>query len=773
MKLPPEDVVITGMGLVSCLGLNAAQTWAGVREGRCGLGHVRALESRLEPDKGGGEAPGGVPDGGRAREVYFLRLAIREAIAQACAAARPEGVNLRAGVVLGTTLHGMRHAGEFLRTGRLEALRGFLPPAVLRGAMQGVNLFGRPFTGPSMTTCAACSSGLSSIGLAITLIDAGELDLVIAGGYDPVSEYAHAGFDSLRVVATGPVRPFCRGREGMKVSEGYGILILERASSARVRGVAPLASVRGYGESSDAHHLTLPHPAGDGAARAIERALERAGARPEQIGLIAAHATATPNNDAAEYAAFAKVFGAALPSVPVVAFKSHLGHTLGGAGAVELILSVLAMREGLVPPTAGIGPSDIEFENLALNTGQAHRASIGLTLNTSLGFGGANTCVIAGPAGGAVPGRPTGQREVVITGIGVIVPGAVGNTAFKERLSRVSGAPAPHERGPIPESAIERLIATRRVRRMSEYVKLTLAATALAIEDAGVAGDPAFVESCSAILGTTHGSTGFSEAYYGQIVREGPPAANPVLFAEGVPNAASAQLSLMLGLKGGCQTILGTRTAGLDALRLASMRIASGEWDRAIVGGGEEHSELVDRAYVSCDLCSSGEWTPAGGEGRGFLTGAGAVVMVLESRAGAETRGQRIRAVIGRSAGQTASDTPDRATGMAAAVAAVLGGIGPGRNPVLGSANATWLDSAEAAGARRLGREIGTLYGWIPEVFSAGPLAAVVAIVLGRDIGPLKGLGAGVDGVQTSGDCDVICSDYSGSVAGVRIAVSV
>lgn len=765
------------MGLVTCLGLDAERTWAEVRRGRCGLGPVASLESKLSPDKGGGEAPEVAHRPGESREVGYLRLALTEAIRQASGSPAMGPTPLRVGIVLGTTLHGMRRAGEFLRTGDLRVLGGFLAPAVLHESLDGLEPFGRPFDGPALTTCAACSSGLSSVGLALTLLGAGELDVVISGGYDAVSEYAHAGFDSLRVVAAGPVRPFCRGREGMKVSEGYGVLVLERAATAAGRGARALAAIRGYGESADAHHLTLPHPEGEGAARAIEEALGRAGAIPTDVGLIAAHATATPNNDSAEHAALARVFGAALKGVPVVAFKSHLGHTLGGAGAVELILSVLAMRDGVAPPTANIDAGAVEYGDLLLNPGPERAARIDVTLNTSLGFGGANTCVIAGrPSASRATRSRAARHEVAITGVGVLVPGAIGNDAFAARMAAQRDRLGAGESGGIPESAFEHLIASRRVRRMSEYVKLTLAATALALEDAGVAGDAAFAGPCSAILGTTHGSTGFSEAYYGQIVREGPAAANPVMFAEGVPNAGSAQLSLMLGLKGGCQTIIGARTAGLDALRIAALRIESGEWERAIVGSAEEFSTLVDQAYASCGLAGA-EWSPAFGESRGFVTGAGAVTMILERRKDAEARRGRVRGLILRAAGASATGEPG-GRGFVAATAKVLGDLALRTSNgarLVGSANATWIDRAEAAGAG-VGRVMGGMYGWVPEMFSVGPLAAAAAVLLtGRVPGAVgrerSGSGTTVWGPER--EVDLLATDYAGPVSGVRLAVSV
>ncbi|MEX0741855.1 MAG: beta-ketoacyl synthase N-terminal-like domain-containing protein, partial [Phycisphaeraceae bacterium] len=280
--------------------------------------------------------------------------------------------------------------------------------------------------------------------LAMTLLRNGELDMVVAGGYDPISEYAYAGFNSLRLVAESPLRPFCEGREGMKVSEGYGIVVLERAGDAQRRCVQPLAEVRAFGESADVHHLTQPNPEGEGASRAIVAALEAADLTVADIGLISAHATGTPDNDSSEAAALRDAFGDRLRDVPLVAFKSHLGHTLGGAGAVELILSAMAMRDGKVPPTANVTPEAIAYDDLAIHTETtAKDASIAATLNLSLGFGGANTAVILTPPRRVEESlnvitvdktKGVNTRSVGVTGVGVVMGGAVGNDAFIERL---------------------------------------------------------------------------------------------------------------------------------------------------------------------------------------------------------------------------------------------------------------------------------------------------------------------------------------------------
>ncbi len=633
--MPRESIVITAVAAVTPLGATAEQTWRGVLAGRDALGPMPALEQPTPDGKGGYQAvdlPADfAPD--LTREARYLRRAILDALADRGPVPYPAA---RCGVVLGTTLHGMRSGGAFLRSGDHGHLRHFLAASVLRQATAGL-----PIGGDAVTTCSACSSSLGSVALAVTLLETRQLDLVVAGGYDAVSEYAYGGFNALRLVTDGPPRPFARDRSGMKLGEGYAVLILERATA----GQTPVAAVVGYGESADAHHLTKPSPTGSGAAAAIAAALARAETAPADVDLIAAHATATPDNDAGEAAALAAVFGPGLPATPVVALKSHLGHTLGGAGAVELVLSALALRDGTVPPTAHTRPTDVDFPGLSLATGDSQPAPLRRTLNTSLGFGGANTAVVLGRQTHGTAVGPRAPRDVYITGVGVLL--------------------CPTE----PELLAQ--LNARRVRRLSGYVKLTLAATALALADAGLS-DP----DTAVLLGTAHGSSAFAASYYRGLVTGGLAAANAVEFAEGVPNAAAAHVSLTHGFTGACQTLIGSPTAGLDALRLAALRIANGDWDRAVVGAAEEQSDLVDAAYRHAGLPRT--------------TTAGAVTLVLESRPSNKARGRMvatasasgpgaIRAVLDR-LDRPARATVDRnrfAVGPLAAVAAALAGTGP------------------------------------------------------------------------------------------------
>ncbi len=777
---PDRSVVITGAGLVCCLGLDRETAWRGVIDGRSGIAPLTAIESPVSPGVDGGQAPELLNESiGEPRAIGYLRLAVKEAL-QGASRLRPlPYAPSRCGIVMGTTLHGMRSGGRFLRTGDPGALSTFLSGNVLQVAAANLGL-----EGFATTVCSACSSGLASIALAVTLLQVGFLDLVAAGGYDPISEYAYGGFNSLRLISEGPIRPFARDRTGMKLGEGYGIVVLERAADARNRNAAALARIVGFGEACDGHHLSKPHPEGDGAARAIRRALDMGGVAPRNVSMIAAHSTATIDNDAAEFKALSRVFLDDLNTIPVVALKSHLGHTLGGAGAVELILSSLALRDQVVPPCANVRAEDVEFEGLHLAAGEARRTPIRYTLNASLGFGGSNTVMVMGPSEvpqGAGPfGEADQDHDVWITGVGVILPGAVGNEEFLALLQEPGDGRGQQDTGGIEELNLCHLLNARRVRRMSDYVQLTLAAATLAYRDAGVEDVEGFGESCSGILGTTHGSTSYCERYYEQLIREGVAAANPLLFAEAVPNAGSAHLSTMMSIKGLCQTVIGTRTAGLDALILATHRLRSGAWTRAVVCAADEYSPVINRAHAHFGLHRSNARGRPRGQCAGFFTGYGAVALILERSDAARERVAFPRGIVRETAGAFVPSLPTR-RGVAA-VQRVLVELGR-PDHVVCSANATWLDRIELAGVIAAGRakrrEVGcstvvaAIYGHAAECFSVNALAGLAAALIS---GKLPSWRAGWSGAATTASGEegaaefgVLATDYSGAISGCRI----
>ncbi len=781
-----DDIVITGAGLVSSLGLNRETTWNAIKAGRCGIGPLSAVESPLDPDKGGGQVVD--PDEqstttSMPREVRLLRRAICEAMSDAGIEFTGGQVSLpckpsRCAILLGTTLHGMRNGGAFLRSGDPQRLKDFPAGATLRGATADL-----PPLGFTTTTCSACSSGLASVSLGHTLLQSGETDLVIAGGYDPISEYAYAGFNAMRLVSPTSLRPFATTRDGMKVAEGYAIVVLERASDAAKRGATPLAMIAGYGESCDAHHLSKPHPEGAGAAAAMRAALTTADLKPSDIDMLIAHATATPDNDASEFRAMSQVFGEHLKNTPVVGLKRHLGHSLGAAGTVDLILAALAIRDGVVPLPKDFNENDLEYEALREGLQEPTDRKLQHVLSTSLGFGGANACmIVAAPqltttkkanttvAARAKEAPSAAPHDVVITGVGAVLPGAIGANA----LAKLVTTDAPHAihelSGPIPAEQYEHLLNARRTRRMSGCAKLCLAATADAYANAGITDIPGFGETCAAIVGSTHGAAAFCHTYYRQIIDEGVNAANPILFAEGVPNVASAHLTTTFSMKGFCQTLIGTRTAGLEALQLAAARIRAGVWTRAIVCATDDHLEIVSRVYQGMLQDSA------------FIDGSGAVTLILESRASAESRGATIRGRLTKTISRsTAGCTPRDATKLAGDSVTELGPL----DGIALSGTHAAIDRIGGLGVRLAHRrfsqltEMTTLYGRLPELYAVGPLAALAAMVAARSLPATTGVGfpKNKNGVgvpsrnQPFRRGGVLCGDFRGGFCGAAVTL--
>ena len=406
-------VVITGMGLVTALGNDLPTTWAGLVAGRSGIRRIEAFDPSRLTSQMAGEVrdfdASGVLDRKEIRRTdkyaQFGLVAAAEAIRQAGLPERFEGeLAERTGVILGTGLGGV---GTLIDGFTTNALRGpdrispFMVPMGIPnvGAGQLAIQFG--MTGPNFTTVSACATGGHALGEANEIIRRGDADLMIAGGAESsVFEAMVGGFASMRALSTrnddpeGASRPFDTGRDGFVIGEGAGVVVLETAESAEARGAEILAELVGYGATADASHITLPAPGGIGAVRAARRALEKAGLSPSDVDHVNAHATSTPEGDKAELQAIRTIFGDQAAELSVTANKSMLGHSLGAAGAIEAIVSVMTIREGCVPPTINLADPDPEGAGLDLTPGVASRRTVQVVLSNSFGFGGQNTALV-------------------------------------------------------------------------------------------------------------------------------------------------------------------------------------------------------------------------------------------------------------------------------------------------------------------------------------------------------------------------------------------
>jgi 3-oxoacyl-(acyl-carrier-protein) synthase len=389
-------VVVSGLGVVSPYGAGVKSLWTGLSAGACAIRPVTAIETEGLRSRVAAEVPAEVLAalGASRRRSRADRLALTAA-AEAMADAELSGCDRRrAACLVGAVGGGMYEAeawywGE-VRSGRpapgQRALRSVLPRAHADAVAFRFGL-----EGPRETLVMACASGAASVALGADLIRDGVVDVALVGGVDALTRICFMGFNALRLLAPEPCRPFDRERRGMSIGEAAAFLVLEEAGHCRARGGRAHAELAGAAMTTDAHHVTAPHPEGEGMIRAMSLALGSAAMASGEIGYVNAHGTGTPQNDRIEALALARVFGEG--RVLVSSSKSLVGHTMAAAGSVEAIATILALEHGVVPPTANLTEIDpaVPFDCVP---GVARPADLGAALSNSFGFGGQNVSLI-------------------------------------------------------------------------------------------------------------------------------------------------------------------------------------------------------------------------------------------------------------------------------------------------------------------------------------------------------------------------------------------
>jgi len=403
-------VVVTGIGLVSPLGVGTAATWEGVCAGRSGIGPITLFDAARHSTRFAGEVPGFDPlNWIDKKEVKKCARFIQFAIAATTMAMEQSGLRIddanssRVGVVIGSGIGGFevieREHRTLLERGPDRVSPFFILSAIINLAAGQVSVrLGAK--GPNSAVATACTTGAHAIGDAFRLIQGGYADAMICGGAEAsITPLGVAGFASMRALSQrndapeAASRPWDVTRDGFVVGEGAGILILEELGQAAGRGAPILAELLGYGMSADAHHLTAPPEDGDGVARVMRAALDDAGLDASAVQYVNAHATSTPLGDVAEARAIQRVFGESTSGLAVSSTKSMTGHLLGGAGALEAGLTVLALAEQVAPPTINLDQPDPEV-CLDLVPHQARRIEMACAMTNSFGFGGTNASLI-------------------------------------------------------------------------------------------------------------------------------------------------------------------------------------------------------------------------------------------------------------------------------------------------------------------------------------------------------------------------------------------
>jgi 3-oxoacyl-[acyl-carrier-protein] synthase II len=400
-------VVITGLGVITALGHNVADTWEGILNGRSGLGPFTLLEKGEHTAGALFEIKAFNPEDyldrrdARRRDRYqqLAAVAANEAMRQAQLPVTDDNRE-RIGVILGTGVGGIQTLVEQEHIRQEKGLRRISPFAItmiMPNGASGMLAIDYGLQGPSTTITTACAAGCDAIGHAFRALRRGELDACLTGGSESIlASVAIGGFERAGATCSrseNVPQPFDKNRDGLVVGEGAGMLVLETLEHAQARGAVILAEVAGYGQTTDAHHITAPAEGGAGAARAITRALQDAGLSSLDVDYISAHGTATQLNDASETAAIKAALGDHAYKVAISSTKSMTGHIMGATGAIESVFCALAIRDQVVPPTINYETPDPDCD-LDYVPNEARPARVNVCLNNAFGFGGHNAVLV-------------------------------------------------------------------------------------------------------------------------------------------------------------------------------------------------------------------------------------------------------------------------------------------------------------------------------------------------------------------------------------------
>jgi 3-oxoacyl-[acyl-carrier-protein] synthase II len=393
-----DRIVITGVGAISAVGIGKENFWTGLLGGQSGIREIESFDTTGYRTHRGGEVKKFVPlekTRNMGRCSQFAICAAQEALADA-------GLDVSSippfltGVSLGTTMWESQlqeRIDDLMVQSDFGPVRRELVPRAVPEALPANVARALRIHGPVNLITTACAAGNYALSHAASLLRSGAVDLMLAGGSDPISRIAYTGFSSMMAIAPERCQPFDRNRKGMIPGEGCAILVLERLETARKRGARIYAEFAGYGLANDAHHMTAPHPEACGATRAMTRALASASISPADVDYVSAHGTGTPANDKVESLAMKRIFGVHAHAIPASSIKSMLGHTMSAASALEAVACVLAIERGIVPPTINYEEPDPECD-LDCIPNQAREMTVNVAISNAYAIGGHCSTII-------------------------------------------------------------------------------------------------------------------------------------------------------------------------------------------------------------------------------------------------------------------------------------------------------------------------------------------------------------------------------------------
>ena len=404
-----QRVVVTGLGAVTPIGNTVADYWEGLTSAKNGVEAITLFDAAQHACRFAAEVknfdPSGFIEPKEAKRwdrfCKFGVVAAKQALADSGLAITPDNAH-RIGVIIGSGVGGlltMETQAHVLKDKAPSRVSPFTVPMMIPNMATGLAAIAVGAKGPSSAVATACAAGSNAIGDAFQLLQLGKADAMICGGAESaITPLGVAGFASAKALSfrnddpSSASRPFDKTRDGFVIGEGSGILVLETLAHAKARGATILAEIVGYGTTCDAHHITSPTPGGVGGAAAMRLALEDGGIAADSVDYVNAHGTSTPANDSNETAAIKSALGSRAKDIPVSSTKSMTGHLLGGSGGIEAVACVLALRNGVVPPTINYNNPDPECDlDVVPNT--ARELKLGTVLSNSFGFGGHNVCL--------------------------------------------------------------------------------------------------------------------------------------------------------------------------------------------------------------------------------------------------------------------------------------------------------------------------------------------------------------------------------------------
>ncbi|HEX2232846.1 MAG TPA: beta-ketoacyl-[acyl-carrier-protein] synthase family protein [Thermoleophilaceae bacterium] len=706
-------VVVTGMGAINGQGSNLDEYWEGVKGGRVAIREVKHLPMEGYRTKIGGEVqveappnadtlhPGGFHD----RAIDFTVRAAEEAMDRCGVGVGPVPPE-RWGVVIGTCNAGLLAGEEWYRKRKNgeqadPKLLLLLEPQAMSETLSCV--FG--IKGPALSVDTACAASANAIGYGAELIRLGHVDAVLTGGADAFSDILVAGFNSLESLSPEPAAPYSIDRQGLSLGEGSGMLVLMSKEVAEEQGAPILAEIAGYGLSADGYHPTAPHPEGKGAARAIQMGLRQAGISSDQVDYVNSHGTGTAKNDTAETAATKAGLGEeAAYNVAVSSTKSMIGHLLGGAGAVEAIVTVKAIQDQVAPPTANFTEPDPECD-LDYVPNEAREMKIDVAVSNNFAFGGANASVaFLRPGLRDEPPPPVDADRTVVTGIGALTTAGTDLDALWQAYAseRETTASENGARVGRVELTAGDFLSPKERKRVDRLGLFSIISSKLALEDGGVEVNDDNRNRIGVILGTGVGPMESMEQFAAGVIEEGAGGANPAVFPNTVYNAAGGQVALKVGLLGSATTVTAGHAAGASSLVYAADLTSRDHADAIIALGCDTLTDTVIEGYKELGVVGDG----------GFALSEAGVALMVERLGKAGGRGAQIYGEIAGygitsdAKGVGRIDPEGEGIERAMRTALERAGVEPGE-VVAVWANRCGLEVADQAEARAIERALG------------------------------------------------------------------